>query len=235
MNIIFCIPGRSFSDNFLRSWTATVNLFHFKNWNFKLINAYSSNVYFSRGKCLGYNTLRGKNQKPFDGKLEYDFVFWIDSDIVWKPEQVIRLINWNKDIVSGIYLCEGEEVYPTVINWDLQFFKNNGYFEFLNKDRAEEELKKSDLLEVSYNGMGFMAVKYGVFESIGYSPFAPIFTKIEKEKIEKKEKSEKEESVEIVDFASEDVSFCLRAGRIGYKVYADLGVKVGHEKSNILI
>jgi hypothetical protein len=52
---------------------------------------YSSMVNFARCKVLGANVLRGKNQIPWDGKLEYDYQLWIDNDIVFNTESFWRL------------------------------------------------------------------------------------------------------------------------------------------------
>jgi GT2 family glycosyltransferase len=67
--------------------------------------------------------------------------------------------------------------------------------------------------------MGFMLVKRGVFESLEYPWFRPIEKRIGN----------------MVDFTTEDVSFCLRARERGWKVLADMEVKVGHEKAIVLL
>jgi len=74
------------------------------------------------------------------------------------------------------------------------------------------------LLEVAYNGMGFMLVKRGVFESLDYPWFRPIEKQIG----------------EMVDFTMEDVGFCLRAKENGFGVFIDPLVRVGHEKKVVL-
>ena len=71
-----------------------------------LSTAYSSNVFFVRSMCLKGNTLQGVDQKPFQGKLKYDYIMWIDSDQVFRPHDFVKLINWNKDIVSGMYMMQ---------------------------------------------------------------------------------------------------------------------------------
>ena len=50
-------------------------------------------VNFARCKCLGANVLRGPNQIPWDGKLEYDYQLWIDSDIVFNSEKFFQLLQ----------------------------------------------------------------------------------------------------------------------------------------------
>ena len=49
-------------------------------------------VNFARCKCLGANVLRGPDQLPWDGKLEYDWQLWIDSDIVFDKAKFYQLI-----------------------------------------------------------------------------------------------------------------------------------------------
>ena len=54
--------------------------------NIQISQDYSSMVNFARCKCLGANVLRGPDQLAWDGKLEYDWQLWIDSDIVFNTE-----------------------------------------------------------------------------------------------------------------------------------------------------
>ncbi len=54
---------------------------------------YSSMVNFARCKCLGANVLRGPNQIPWDGKLEYDYQLWIDNDIVFDTNKFWQLCD----------------------------------------------------------------------------------------------------------------------------------------------
>ena len=49
-------------------------------------------VNFARCKCLGANVLRVPDQLPWDGKLEYDWQLWIDSDIVFDTAKFYQLI-----------------------------------------------------------------------------------------------------------------------------------------------
>jgi GT2 family glycosyltransferase len=182
--------------------------------------------------CLGADVIRGKNQKPFDEKLQYDYLLWIDSDIIFRPEHLIQLLSHNDDIVSGIYMMADNKHFATVKNWDEEYFKQHGSFQFLTpQDIPNNSVQKSfadkpetvnrqpfPLLEVAYTGMGFMLVKRGVFESMEYPWFRPIEIQIGN----------------MTDFTMEDVSFCLRAQEKGYKIYIDPTVRVGHEKKVVI-
>jgi hypothetical protein len=214
LNVLFCLPGNSFSNNFLGSWTELLMSLSKNGINPLLSMAQDAVVYYVRNKCLAGNTLQGPNQKPFDGKLPYDYMMWIDSDIVFRPEQFYTLLGHKKDIISGIYMMEGGRNFAAVKKWDKEFFAKHGYFEFM----TIEDTKTQGLVEVDYSGLGFMLVKHGVFESLEYPWFRPIFHTIGT----------------ATDFSSEDVSFCTLAKQKGYSIYVDPSVRVGHEKKVIL-
>jgi hypothetical protein len=213
--IVFCLPGNSFSGKFLERWTALVAYCLANNIRPVLSRHESNNIYYVRNMCLGADVMRGVSQKPFDGKIDYDYLMWIDADILFTPPQLARLLGHGKDIVSGLYLMDGGSRFATVTNWDEEHFIKNGSFNFLS---AQDIEGKGGLIDVSYTGMGFMLVRKGVFESLEYPWFKPIEKQIGS----------------MVDFTMEDVAFCLRAKEKGYKILIDPEVRVGHEKRTIL-
>jgi len=215
LDIVFCLTGASFSGNFLDSLTDTLHYCNFNSIPHKISRAESSVVYFVRNKALGGDVLRGENQKPFDGKLDYSHLMWIDNDIIFSPKDLQKLLNHDKDIVSGIYMMQGNRNFATVEKWDEEFFKKNGYFEFWTEDSIKN---REGLISVDYTGFGFMLIKKGVFESLKYPWFRPIFHKIGN----------------CADFSSEDVSFCKLIKELDYDILVDPTIRVGHEKSVIL-
>ena len=215
LTVVFCLPGNSFSGKFLECWTNLLAFCLANNIQPILSRKNSCNIYYVRNMCLGADVSRGKNQKPFNGQIDYDYIMWIDSDILFTPEQFVRLLNHNQDIVSGIYCMEGGQYLATVKDWDEEYFKQNGCFKFITLKEIEGQ---KDLIGVSYTGMGFMLVKKGVFESMEYPWFKPIEKQIG----------------DMVDFTMEDVSFCLRVKKKGYRVFVDPCVRVGHEKKVVL-
>ncbi|OGS36563.1 MAG: hypothetical protein A2293_10680 [Elusimicrobia bacterium RIFOXYB2_FULL_49_7] len=109
LKIILCLPGSNFSGKFLDAWTETIHFFGKNNIAYMVSHRESNNIYFVRNMCLGGDFSRGKEQRPFNGQVEYDYLLWIDSDIIFRPAQIIKLVNHNADIVSGLYLMdEGE-------------------------------------------------------------------------------------------------------------------------------
>jgi GT2 family glycosyltransferase len=215
MTVVFCLPGNSFSGRFLECWTDVVS--HCLKSGIRLIlsRQQSCNIYYVRNMCLGADVLRGPGQKPFDGKIDYDYLMWIDSDNLFSAAQFQRLLEHKQDIVSGLYLMEDGTHFATVKDWDEEHFAKHGSFSFMTPKDVQAA---QGLIEVAYTGMGFMLVKKGVFESLDYPWFRPIEKKIGG----------------ACDFTMEDVALCLRAREMGYRVMVDPGVRVGHEKRVVL-
>lgn len=227
MRIIFCLPGNNFSGRFLECWTGLFSYCLDNDIEVIVERREHCNIYYVRNMCLGADFIKGKYQKPYNGQIDYDYIMWIDSDIIFTPRQFQRLLSHEVDIVSGVYLMEGGEYLATVKDWDEEFFKTHGYFKFMKPEDIKHPVQreaiknnktKEALIEVSYTGMGFILVKRGVFESLEYPWFRPIETTIGS----------------MVDFTMEDVSFCLQARDKKYKIFIDPMVRVGHEKKVVM-
>ena len=216
MKVVFCLPGRSFSNSFLQSWTNLLQYLPKYGIEPILSNEYDSVVYYVRNKCLGGSSIRGVNQKPFNGKLEYDYLMWIDSDMVFTVNDFIGLLNMNKDIASGIYKTSDNHHYATVEKWDKSYYTKFGAFQFLSDELINERIEP---FEVDYTGLGWMLVKRGVFESLQFPWFRPEWEDF---------------GNGIKEFTSEDVGFCKNIKKQGFKIFVNPNIKIGHEKSCIL-
>ena len=109
--VVFCLPGGSFSNTFLMCWSNTLyTLVKSNKYNIAISNDYSSHVHFVRAKCLGADVTAGPDQKPFQGKLDYDVILWLDSDMVFNYEMIEQLIEsclYKYPVVSGVYAGQG--------------------------------------------------------------------------------------------------------------------------------
>ena len=220
--VAIALPGREFSGNFLKNWSQTLLALTQKGYKIIMLNEYSSYVPFSRMKTLGLDVLRGATQVPFNGELEYDVWLTIDSDIFFLPEQVIELIEDTEKypVVSGLYRMQDLQRYAAVREWDADYFKKHGTFEFLkvkDLDASEKYLK------VAYNGMGFFACRKGVIENLKYPYFSYPLIEIETE-----------DGKLLRDMCSEDVAFCKNLKDAGYSVVVNTGLRVGHEKMLVI-
>ena len=207
MKIIFCIPGNSFSNRFLKCWTNLTKELHKRDIEYELLSQYIPNVYKVRSLLLGADRTFGQFQVPWQGKKDYDYIMWIDSDQVFEPNDFFKLLEHDKGIVSGLYLRKPQSDSLSDIPIEFACFNEDGKKLYTNEVNGE-------LIKVWSNGMGWMLIKKGVFEKIEYPWFGPI--------------------IEGLGFHGEDVSFQLRAKDVGFDSYVDTSIVVGHEKGVIL-
>lgn len=218
---VFCVPGRTFSSEFMLSFIELLSFISSNGGIFKLSVQYIPVVNASRCKCLGADVMRGKHQVPFGGKIKYDYLMWIDSDIVFTQKQFMELLDMNKDIASGWYAqpgthSDGSSPTPVVETMADDFFNKHGFFEFLSSKNMEEKQKP---FKADYIGFGWVLIKKGVFEKLEYPWFAPRMRYMEND---------------VQDLCSEDVAFCLDAKNAGFEIWVDPKCRVGHEKTLVI-
>ena len=85
--IVFCLPGRGCSYAFMKNFVQLCFDLVQNNMSIQISQDYSSMVNFYVVSVLEYNVLRGPDQVPWDGKLEYDYQLWIDSDIIFNTDK----------------------------------------------------------------------------------------------------------------------------------------------------
>ena len=204
MKIIFCVPGKSFSNNFLTSWTKLIQYCNQKGIQVELSNGFTSIVHLARYSCLGINPESNgcdvcKN--PFEGKIAYDYIMWIDSDMVFIPKDFQKLLDAKERVVTGLYKVEATHEFAC---WTKEGTMK------INEDYLKTN---TGVIEASFAGLGFMLVKSGVFEEMKF----PYFTL--------------QNNAECV---SETISFCHNLKAAEIPLHAHLDVVVGHEKSRII-
>ena len=233
--IVFCLPGRGVSYQFLKSFVQLCFDMVQNQMSIQISQDYSSMVNFARCKCLGANVLRGPDQIPWDGKLKYDYQLWIDSDIVFNSEKFWQICdvalpanavnedgtveNEKKRAISAGWYCTEDGNTTSVAHWlDEEDFRSNGGV--MNHETIESISKRRKPFTVDYTGFGWLLIEKGVFESLEYPWFAP--------------KMQVFESGEVQDMCGEDVSFCLDAKELGFEIWCDPRVRVGHEKTRVI-
>lgn len=218
INVVFCIPGKVFSYNFLKCWTNLLLQLPAYNVRPKLHSSVSSNVYLARDLCLTEKTQGGLHKKPFEGNIDYDYIMWIDSDSVFNPEDFKNILDQMEEnpdlpILSALYFKDEGKEFSAVERVDKDHLEKYGTPKFLTPNDIKG---KKELLRIEYNGLGFMMVRFGVYEKITYPWFQPVLFY---------------HNHNVIGFASEDASFCLRAKEAGFDVWVDPKIIIGHEKS----
>lgn len=208
INLIIATPGYSVLSGYLRSLLAATQELNQRGITWAFSQEYASHVANAREVTLnGDNQNDPTEQRPFKGQVTYDKILWIDSDIIFTPEDVIKAYESPYDIVAGAYMIASGEVVA--------------YKELFGRGYTIEEIK--DMTEperISGAGMGFMAVKSGVFESLTRPWFqSPVVTT---------QISGKDVTFPII---GEDISFCYRAGQAGFEIWLDPSIKLIHHKT----
>ena len=216
-------------------------------------------VNIARCKCLGANVLRGPNQLPWDGKLNYDYQLWIDSDIVFNTEKFYQLIlnAIPEDAVTREEVKEkvkdektGKEIEKFVgVKLNVDESKERkivGGWYCTEDGKTTSVAHWLDEDDFRTNG-GVM--NHETIESISKrrKPFTVDYTGfgwllIKKGVFEHEQmpypwfapKMQVFESGEVQDMCGEDVSFCLDAKEAGFEIWCDPRIRVGHEKTRII-
>ena len=100
--------------------------------------------------------------------VDYDYLFFLDSDCVIPPNTLKRLVEHDKDIVSGLYFQRREPFLPVLYNKR----EDGTYRSIIDYDKG--------LLEVEGVGMGVCLIKRRVLEKLGENPFDPIPVSVKK-------------------------------------------------------
>lgn len=214
--IVLCVPGASFSREWVQCLSNAISDLSREGHTVQLSFAYDANVFYARARTLLCATTRGVDQKPFDGKLEYDYIMWIDSDVLFSAEHVRMLMKHDVDIVSGAYLMANNTQYPLVEDMDDETFLKEGHYAFIDRDQLNEK-PQDQLFTVQYAGMGFMLMKSGVLERLKYPYFSPRLLDFST-------------GGKVVEMASEDVSLCMNLRDAGFEIYVDPAVRTPHLK-----
>lgn len=136
-------------------------------------------------------------------QAEADLVLWIDSDMVFNPDALQRLIEVKEktgaDIMSGLYFRRVPPFSPVLFK-DLEL---NG----VRCTWTEFETIPDEPFEVGGCGFGFVLM--------GTDVLIDVFAK-------------KGDLFGPVNGIGEDLSFCIRARECGYKIMCDPSIPLGH-------
>lgn len=133
-------------------------------------------------------------------KRESEYIFWIDSDMVFEPDIIEKLMKNEVDFVTGIYYRRKPPFSPVVFD-TLKVDENR------NISFTEFKTIPNNYFEIGGCGFGAVLMKTCVAKKVVdkyHMAFNPLPN------------------------AGEDIAFCLRARGCGYCLYADGRVRLGH-------
>lgn len=218
--IAFCLPGAMYSGSFMTRMIRM--LFDLKEMgiNFYISQRYSSMVNHARTDCLDADNYAGTMLTPFRGNIPYDYIMWIDSDILFKTEDLIELLKMNKDIAAGWYTQASNGNITGVTTVVEHMDQTRLYETGSNKYETIEDMNNREKpFKVDYCGFGWVLIKKGVFEKIPYPWFEP-----------KKIRLVKPDGTILEDMCSEDIGMCMDFKKYEFDIWVNPKVRVGHQK-----
>lgn len=134
---------------------------------------------------------------------EADLVFWLDSDMTFDPDVLIRMLkvyeDENIDILSGLYFRRVEPYTPTLFE-KLDLSDEGAEWKEFNNIPAEP-------FEVEGCGFGCVLMRADIFVEV-QKKFGAMFTPVKG--------------------LGEDLAFCYRARKCGYRIWCDPRIRLGH-------
>ena len=162
-------------------------------------------------------------------------LLFIDADIRFQAEEVLPMIEADKDVICGIYPkkeVDWDKVNAAAVAGKTDLQGHGGAFVF-NMAGDSAETGEDGMIEVRHAGTGFMLIKRGVFEHlIPHVPSYRISSFIDPETGEYAKPLTHEFFTTSIDaggaLLSEDYNFCELFRKHGGKVHANPFIKLDH-------
>jgi len=142
--------------------------------------------------------------RKFFLKGGYDYLLWIDSDIVLPPNAVEKLLSHEKELVTGVYAGRLSVENTTQILPVLYGLTDDP--EFAGQYSMDAVLG-DDFFEIAAAGLGCCLVKRNVLEKVNIRYYKDTM-------------------------AGEDIAFFEDSRKAGFKAYADTSVKCRHMEAD---
>ena len=145
-------------------------------------------------------------------KSNYDYLLFIDSDVEFEPEAIIRMLVTKKDIILTPYRVKYPED-PNKIKYTVSF-----------ADDKNVSILPGDIVEIKQGPAGIMLIHRKVFEALMKTH----------PRLKIKHPFKKESDPDLYNFwdttfnldkglwKGEDLSFCDLAREAGFKIYANI-------------
>tara|TARA_R100000664_G_C2757172_1_gene145287 strand:+ start:2243 stop:3001 length:759 start_codon:yes stop_codon:yes gene_type:complete len=172
----------------------------------------------------------------FMNNTDLDYFLFIDADINFQAEDVIKLMNYDKPLVAGTYPKKHLNwmkiqkciAYDTPETSQELLEKTSEYTIYDKKNQNLSDYSKTGLLEVDRVGTGFMMIKRDLIKKLAKKYKELMY----------KENGNKgyglfESAIMNKEHLSEDYAFCERVKAVGEKVYVDPNIKLIHHGGNI--
>lgn len=165
---------------------------------------------------------RSKIANFFLNNTQFEYLLFLDSDIGFRAEDVIQLLSYKKQLISGAYPLK---TLPLQWNYTL----------------TEPAVLENPLIGIDSIGIGFSLIHRTVFQAIA-DKYGSEIKYIPQNDTENQQISPAEiansyhffrEMHNGFTWLSEDISFFLRAKSCGFQAWLDTSIKLRHLGSHI--
>ena len=189
---------------------------------------------------LGNESLiqRGRNTVAhhFMNLPDATHLLFIDADIKFRTEDIVKMIQADKSIIIGPVALKGynwEEIRKAAVNGEDDIGRTGGVFN-INHLPGIDMVDENEPFEIEHGGNAFMMIRRDVFETL--KPHTPIYTNGGRSL---------PDGVEIYDYfrveinkdtnhlLSEDYFLCHSYRQVGGKVWCAPWVETGHFGSHL--
>jgi len=189
---------------------------------------------------LGNESLiqRGRNTVAhhFMNLPDATHLLFIDADIKFRTEDIVRMIAADKSLIVGPVALKGynwDEIRQAAVNKEDDIGRTGGVFN-INKLPGIDMVDENTPFEIEHGGNAFMMIRRDVFETL--KPHTPIYTNGGRSL---------PDDVEIYDYfrveinkdtnhlLSEDYFLCHSYRQLGGKVWCAPWVETGHFGSHL--
>jgi len=151
-------------------------------------------------------------------KNDWESIVWIDADISWEPEDLLKLVLHDEDVVCGTY----RKKIHNSCHFTIKMIKGN------------ETPDERGLIEVEATGTGFLRVsKKAMQDLMDHEPefYTEKVTQPELNVDQIEVKNLFQCGIKNGEMLSEDFYFCTKLRERGYKIMLDTNIDLGHDGS----
>ena len=189
---------------------------------------------------LGNESLiqRGRNTiaHHFMNLPDATHLLFIDADMKFRTEDVVRMIKADKSFIVGPVALKGynwEEIRQAAINGEQDINRTGGVFN-INKLPGIDMVDENTPFEIEHGGNAFMMLRRDVFETL--KPHTPIYTNGGRslpDGVEIYGYFRVEINKDTNHLLSEDYFLCHSYRQLGGKVWCSPWVETGHFGSHL--
>ena len=236
-NIMFATPcyGGMIGAQYLRSWTQTMNLFNQVGINYSMITIDNESlVTRARNTLVAY----------FLANPNATHLMFIDADIGWTGQDIIRMMSYDQDVMVGAYPKKGikypdiksavqnnPDILPEHLEWHSSNYVVNMAWETVD-GQTRAQVDRNGNLQLLDAGTGFMIIRRSVIERIVKAmPELKYVNDMPLPEDVKKHSYSIFDTIHDPDtnrYLSEDYTFCRRWQKLGGEIWLDPRTRLDH-------